>query len=327
MISLPLALMVVVAVVFVVPLTISAISSSRHRRRIEGVGADSQHERAAADVVRHAQRRAIIAVVFALVLFTAITAIGFAEPQMLGLPLGIAPGLAVSGGLLLFSASVPPRIPQPAQNSAALSRRYPWSFGPRWAFALPVAVAAAFIAFLVATGITSSPGDDGLYRSISVADANTSSTAGPYPGWFYGLPLIAVTIVLAIATLLALHRVSVTPSLPNAELAELDGRWRSASTLVITKLSTSALLIYFGGTAFIAGNATNNVASRYTATGDTFSVTFRQPEFAIGVSLQLLGAVLAVAGLIFLSAAATAALSLRSTAQSDADAAQIAERT
>ncbi|WP_141629969.1 hypothetical protein [Salinibacterium sp. PAMC 21357] len=191
---------------------------------------------------------------------------------------------------------------------------------------LPVVIAAAFVVMLVGTGLTASADENGLLRVITVAEATTSSTASPYPGWFYGVPLIAVTVVLAVSTLLALSRVSATQSLPIEGFAELDRQWRAGSTLVITKLSTSALLLYFGGTAFIAGQATRNVATTYTAAGDTFSATFRQPELAIGVSLQVLGAVLAISGLVFLAAAASTALTLRLTVQSSEGAAPAAER-
>ena len=326
MISLPIALAVFIATVFVVPLVIRVISASRHRQGSDGELAQAQRNQVAADVAKHAQRRAVVSVAFAIALFVAIASVGITEPQLLGVPFGIAPGLAVSGGLLLFAASAPLRIAQPARNSAELNRRYPWSFGPRWVFVLPVAIAAAFVALLVGTGLTSSVDDAGLARAITVADATMSSTASPYPGWFYGVPLIAVTVVLAVSTLLALSRVSATPALPNEGLAELDRQWRSVSTLVITKLSTSALLLYFGGTAFIAGQATRNVATTFTAVGDTFSATFRQPEFAIGVSLQVLGGLLAISGLIFLAAAASTALTLRVRVQFSADAVHAADR-
>ncbi|MEV8252817.1 hypothetical protein AB0O95_02505 [Rhodoglobus sp. NPDC076762] len=326
MISLSAALALIIATVFVIPLIIRLSAETRHRRRFADEGVNAQHEQVAADVARHAQRRAVVSVAFAIALFVAIASVGIGAPQLLGLPFGIAPGLAVSGGLLLFAASAPLRIAQPARNSAELNRRHPWSFGPRWVFVLPLAIAAAFVALLVATGLTASADEMGLSRAITAADATTSSTAGPYPGWFYGVPLIAVTVVLAVSTLLALSRVSATPSLPNEGLAELDRQWRSVSTLVITKLSTSALLLYFGGTAFIAGQATRNVATTYTALGDAFSSTFRQPEFAIAVSLQLLGGLLAISGLVFLAAAVSSALTLRMKVQFPADTAPAAGR-
>jgi hypothetical protein len=297
----------------VVLIVVSMVLSSRDHHGAGRMPVNEVQESLAAGVVQHAERRVVIAIGFTIAVFTAIASIGFAAPQLLGVPLAIAPGLAVSGALLLFAASVPPLASNPAINSAVLKRRHPWSFGPRWTFIAPLGIAAAFVAFLIVTGITSSPDSNGLYRGISVTDATTSSTASPYPGWFYGLPLMVVTVVLAMSTLLALRRVSATPSLPNTRLAPLDRHWREVSTLVITKLTTAALLSYFGGTAFIAGQATHNAATSFAATAGT---AIREPDFAAGVTFQIIGGILALSGLAFFVAATFTAVSLRTRAQS-----------
>ena len=260
-------------------------------------------------VITHARRRVVVAVGFSVALFFAVACVGFTAPQLLGIPLGLAPGLAVSGGLLLFAATPSASVPPYERTSASLRPRDPWSFGPRWAFVLPLTIAATLIAFLVWTGINSSPDENGLHRTISVVDATSKSTSGPYPGWFYGVPLIAVTVVLAASTVLALGRVSKTPSIPKVDLAAVDRRWREASTRVITNLSTAALLGYFGGTAFTAGQATVNVAM----TGGPGGYIFRQPEFAVGIVFLVAGALLAAAGLVFLILSARDAMTLRTS--------------
>ena len=174
---------------------------------------------------------------------------------------------------------------------------------------LPLTIAAVLIAFLVWTGINSSADENGLYRTISVVDATAKFTSGPYPGWFYGVPLIAVAVVLAASTVLALGRVSKTPSIPKVDLAAVDRWWRESSTRVITNISTAALFGYFGGTAFTAGQATVNVA----VTGGTGGYLFRQPEFAVGIIFLVTGALLAAAGLVFLIFSARAAMTLRTS--------------
>lgn len=283
---------------------------------LRGGGADAgmaltDAERAVAHhAIARARRRALAAVGLSIVLFVAVAWIGIAAPQLLGLPLGLAPGIAVSGGLLLFAATPSARIARQESTSASLDPRAPWSFGRRGTFALPLTVAGALIAFLVWTGISSSPDENGLRRTISLGDATSMSTASPYPGWFYGLPLILVTVALAVTTMLALARVSTTPSMPAVALTELDRRWREASTRVITHLSTAALLGYFGGTAFIAGQATHSVATVLDASG----YADRQPESAAGITMMVAGAALAATGLVFLVLAAARASGVRSDA-------------
>lgn len=324
MISFPLVLAVLATALCVVLIAVSMTALSRDRHGVSHPAADPLQKSSGAGVVRHAQRGAVVAVAFTISVFMVIASIGFATPQLLGVPFGIAPGLAVSGGLLLFAASAPPRTRNTAINSAALDRRLPWSFGPRWGFTLPLGIAAAFVVFLIVTGITSSPDENGLYRTISIADATSSSTAGPYPGWFYGFPLILVTLVLATSTLLALRRVSATRSLSNTSLASLDQHWREVSTLVITKLSTAALLAYFGGTAFIAGQAVHNVATSFST---TTGYTLQQPEFAVGVTLQIVGGISAISGLAFLVASALTAATLRTRVLSAMHGDAVADRT
>lgn len=324
MISIPLVLAVLGTALCVVIIAVSVTSLSRERHGVGRSAADPLRKSLMAGVVRHAHRRAVVAVAFTIAVFMVIASVGFATPQLLGVPFGIAPGLAVSGGLLLFAASAPPRTRNAAINSAALDRRLPWSFGPRWVFTLPLGIAAAFVVFLIVTGISSSPDENGLYRSISVADATTSSTASPYPGWFYGFPLIVVTVVLATSTLLALRRVSATRTSSNTGLATLDRLWREVSTLVVTKLSTAALLAYFGGTAFIAGQAVHSVAISYETTA---GYTLQQPEFAIGVTLLIVGGLFVISGFAFLISAAVTAATLRTQVQSEIQVDAIADRT
>lgn len=311
MISLPALFTVSASLLGLVLIVAALIGLWRRGRTVDHVKSAANDTSVAEHAVRHAQRRAVVAVVFSIAMFVAISSVAFAAPQFLGIPLAAAPGLAVSGGLLLFAATPPAPVPKRERNSALLRPRLPWSFGPKWSFLLPLAVAAGFIIFLIWAGITSSPDARGLYRTISVSGDATSSTASPYPGWFYGAPLIVVTVVLAISTILALVRISSTPSLPAAELAHLDHHWRNISTRVITKLSTAAMLGYFGGAAFIAGQATHNVASSRGIN----DYVLRQPEFAIGATLLVAGSVLAIAALVFLILAAFDAATLRTAAR------------
>lgn len=254
-----------------------------------------------------AQLRAVSAVVFSVAVFLVLFRVSIALTGLVGLPLALTAGSAASAGLLLYSALPPSRMPAAARSTAALTPRKPWSFGKRRTFLLPLTVVAAYAAFLLATGLTSSPDEQGRFRSIEIATENFSAAAGPYPGWYYGIPLILVTVALAGSTYLALRRISSSPSLPDPLMAALDRAWRETSTRVVVRLATGALLGYFGGTAVVAGQAMINVASSVDGTGPV------QPLLGLGIASAAVGAALALAGVVLLVLAARGALTIRAT--------------
>lgn len=254
-----------------------------------------------------AQLRALVAVAFTVVMFLALFRASIALTGLVGLPVALTAGSSASAGLLLYSALPAAKLPAATHNSAALIRRSPWSFGRRRTFLLPLAVIAAFGAFLVATGVTSSTDEQGRHRLIRIDDALHGSAAGPYPGWFYGVPLLLVTLALAASAFLALRRISSSPALPDPRMAALDRRWREVSTQVVVRLATGALLGYFGGTAVVAGRAMMNVAWNFDGTGHA------QPLFALGITSAVAGAALALAGVFVFALAVKGALTIRAT--------------
>lgn len=94
-----------------------------------------------------------------------------------------------------------------------------------------------------------------------------STTASPYPGWYYALPLILALVLLAVATWLALARVARTPSLPGAGLAAHDRAWRVVSIRVLVSLVAATVTMQLGGVLVIAGTSVNSVAGGVVATG------------------------------------------------------------
>jgi hypothetical protein len=255
-----------------------------------------------AAVARAAIRRFNGCLVAALLVATAVFVVLFLDPfaiqrpQWLGVGLAVSPGIAAVVGLLTLAAIGPVRWPaaRSGPRSAELATRTLGRFGPRWGFALPLATAALLVAFLVATGIASSADENGLYRQLTLDRVDGSGSAGPYPGWFYGVPVIAVTVVLALATLVALFRIANSPSAGSEHLAAIDERLRRAATRSVMLLGTSSLLFYFGAVVFFAGQAGRSVSDQVRATGSGYVHNFAQPQFAIGVVEMVLGALLAV---------------------------------
>ncbi|WP_140425732.1 hypothetical protein [Cryobacterium sp. N19] len=223
------------------------------------------------------------------VVLWALDLVNQAHPGWYGLPLMIAPGLAATLGLLVF-ALCPTRIvtDRASRRSADLMPRRVWSYGPAWGFLLPLTAAATVVAFAIIAGLASSPQPDGAFRSITIG----SSTAGPYPGWYYGLPLIGLTVLLAAATLFALGRIASAAR--SEQFSDLDRAVRILATRVVMQLSSGALFLYFGGVLLFAGWTTSNAATVFAPGGVALSSV--QPAAAIGLTEVIAGLVVALLG-------------------------------
>lgn len=203
---------------------------------------------------RAARRRSLASVGLALALLAA----GFASVQLapgwLGAGASLAPTLAGIGGLALYAA-----IPTPKDDgtqpryAASLARRTPWNVAPKAALTALGAAILLLLVLLVFTGVTSSPDALGHFRSITFTAPSSVSSAGPYPGWFYAVPLLVGTPLLALAAWAALRRIATTASFPGEALEELDSVWRARSAQIVVGLATAAVCLQLGGIALSAG--------------------------------------------------------------------------
>lgn len=216
-----------------------------------------------------------------------------AQPGWYGLPLMLAPGVAAAIGLLVF-ALTPTRIvtDRPKRRSANLVPRRVWTYGPAWGFLLPLCAAVAVVVFAIIAGLAASAPPDGAFRSITIG----SRTAGPYPGWYYGVPLIGLTVLLAAATLFALGRIASAAR--SEQFDELDRSVRVLATRVVMQLSSGALFLYSGGVLLVAGWATRNAAVTFLPGGATSAV---QPAAAFGLTELVAGLVVALLGGVLVS--------------------------
>ncbi len=119
----------------------------------------------------------------------------------------------------------------------------------RWPVTAVTSVLATAAA-LVAGGLLADR--DG--RSISRATATTSHTAGPFPGWHYGVPqLLTLAVCVGLATLVALASVRrpavVTASLPTDLLLRRASAARACRALVCGSLLTLGADLAVGGLA------------------------------------------------------------------------------
>lgn len=232
-------------------------------------------------------------------------------PDATGLPLTLAPGLAA--GLALLGFAVWPTVTPAAsgQSSATLGRREAWSYGSGRSLLVPAALAIAYLALLAGAAVVASPDDAGLMRSFSQTQGALASSAGPFPGSFYGIPLAVVTVLLMASTYAALRRIAssatVSPA-PVGGAAAIDRRWREIATRVVVRLSTSALLGYAGASMVFAGSAMRR-ASTFAENGGYDTVWS-----PIGAAVAGAGLVAILAAAVVGGAAVAAVLSLRSEA-------------
>lgn len=232
-------------------LTVVALGFTRARRALTNVDGRTLTDPRVLAVLTSARRRMFMSVGSAMAVFVACFAVP-PLPGIPGIPQAVAPLLAASAGLLLYTCT-PPKASghEDAHRSASLVPRYPWTFAS-WRMAMMLALTVVLlIALLVFAGTTASDDDQGRWsRAFSYTNGEISGLTSPYPGWYYGLPIIGATALLAAATVLALHRVASTPSLPGRDLEDQNRRWGTGLTRVIVATAETALLFQLGGVAF-----------------------------------------------------------------------------
>ena len=174
----------------------------------------------------------------------------------------------------------------------------------------PVLAAVLLIAYLCFTMATASPDDSGLMRSISLTygrDGELTGSAGPYPGSYYSVPLIAVTVLLLALTCCALWRIAHTPSVPDERYAHADRLWRVALTRFTVFLSVGSMLAYAVAVLLVAGSAVVRVGTN----GGTWPASYADDVYpTLGWAQIVVGDVLAIAALAFLVMAVMSAVRL-----------------
>ena len=215
-----------------------------------------------------------------------------------GLPILLAPACFALGTVATIAVVGVPAVAPTNRREAELFSRRPWSFGPGWAYVAPAVSAAAVIVFAIAAGLTSSPTQDGTWRGFTIESEVGSSTASPYPGWFYSVPLIVVTVALFAATSAALARLSAAPLRGTAEDRAVGVLVRQRLTRFVLLAGTGSLLVYFGGALNIAGLAMGNAARGGPGGVDhTGLLLFGEVGFITGLAFGLFGAALVLAAI------------------------------
>ncbi|HAY42793.1 MAG TPA: hypothetical protein DCY59_04250 [Micrococcaceae bacterium] len=216
-----------------------------------------------------------------------------AFPKANGIHLVLLPvGAWVLVVLLLIFWPIPHDLRVANENndsrvSADLTPRSTRMFGPVWAVLAPTALLVASLAGLVISGIASSPDERGRYRELpfqalsgAQVDANMTvteslaieGTTGPFPGWYYGVPLMTLLVIGALLTLWALNINVRRPSLRSASLQEFDRAVRTHNGYILSTGFTAALCFQLLPPVLMAAGAIYN--SGYNAVyvvGETYA--------------------------------------------------------
>ncbi len=158
---------------------------------------------------------------------------------------------------------------------------------PRWLRRVTWAWAGTLVVALVITGLTAV---EGRRFRISADAGLTERTAGPYPGWDFGIPLLVATVVLVACAEGTLRLVARRPAVVDADPA-YDAASRRLSAHRVLRGAQLVLGWMLAGVLVAAGGAIVNAQ-----------------EMAVGAPLVALGYVLAVAVLCLALVPARAAV-------------------
>lgn len=208
-----------------------------------------------------------------------------------GLTAGVLTGLLPTVTGLLFLAvhtigeSTWPR-PTGTVRRAPLTPRTVADLAPRGLRRLVRAWAATLVVTLVVSGLVADGG-----RAITRAWEQGSTTASPFPGWYYGVPLLVATGVVVAASEGVLRLIARRPAVMDAQ-PEWDLGLRRLSAHRVLRGTQLVLGLTTAGVLLVAGTAVRSVA-RSGAAG-TFPPG--SPGLAVvGVAVALLGAVAGLA--------------------------------
>ncbi len=171
-----------------------------------------------------------------------------------GLYAGVAAGLlpAVLGLVFLGVHAIGERTwprPEGSVRRANLSPRAT-PRGPRWLRRLTWTWAGLLVAALVVAGATSSNG-----RAVTAPYAsNAVVSAGPYPGWYYGIPLLIAAALVLAATEGVLRLIGRRPAVVDADPA-YDAASRELSAHRALRGVHLVLALTVGGVLSVMGSA------------------------------------------------------------------------
>ncbi len=154
--------------------------------------------------------------------------------------------------------------PEGGRRRARLTVRRSRDFTPARLRVLQLGSAGVLLLSLAAFAVVA--GQDG--RSLTVVRPTTGASAGPFPGWWYGLPLAGgLLLVLAVAEL-ALAQVRARPAVMDADPVA-EHALRRASAHRVLRAAAAGALLTVAGTWVVAGGALTSLATTLAMNGQS----------------------------------------------------------
>jgi|GEM_PF-3443364 len=248
-------------------------------------------------------------------------------PRLVGLPVLIIPLVVWSVWAAVLALPGRPAAPEGGARSADLAVRSARTLGPAWALPLPAFLALLVAACTAVAGMVSGPDESGRLRHLEYAGRGYEldptgtvvtevlagqGSAGPFPGWYYGVPVLVLLVAGCLAGLGAMARVASRPRPADTGLWPLDDVLRTLGAYVITTGSAALLSVQLGVLGLMAAIPLRSASMMDNLQiGDAWSgaATPQGPLAALA---------LAVAGgsvLLVLAGAVLGGLALRGTAE------------
>lgn len=250
-------------------------------------------------------------------------------PRLYGLPLVAAPAImAVLAAAVYAFWRIPHEFPaaDPSPSgriSADLTPRSTGMFGPAWGIALPGVLLIGTIGGLIVAGMFSSPDEKGLYRDLPYVSTNgaqldensvvtqihmSEGASGPFPGWYYGVPVMALLVLAGILTLWALNVNARRPRLRSSGLQGFDNAVRTHNGYVLSTGLSALLCFQTLPLVLLAASSIVNSGYRTTyAIGQVYDDTavpdsvLDPAHAALAMSLAGVGLLLGVTGIVLLA--------------------------
>ena len=207
-----------------------------------------------------------------------------------GVYLGLVPAVA---GLTFAAVHALGELTWPRPSGmvrrAPLTRRTSGDVAPGWLRRVLWGWAALAVVTLVGCGLAADGG-----RAISRSVSGGSSSSGPFPGWYFGVPLLVAVVVVVVAAEGVLRLVADRPVVSDAD-PRWDGALRRLSAHRVLRGAQLVLAWTTAGVLVVAGAAVRNVGTEVTPDGVTTAVGAYP---AVGLTLLLLGLAIAIAGLV-----------------------------
>jgi hypothetical protein len=290
------AVVVLFGLVVVVPCLVAGlVLAVTGRRDVEAVRAARRHDTL---ITLSTVLAALLTAVGVLSLPVVWTATYLPSPAAPGALLAAGPfAVAVVACLVRAAGELTWPRPQGTVRTAPLNRRTVGGLGG-WRLWVLHGTSVLLVVVLVTTGLTATDGTTVAAQERAVPGVGTvSGSAGPYPGWPYGMPMLvglAATLVCAYVTLRVIVRRAPLAGLGHEEDDAL--RRTSAGRLL------SVLQLCVGGAAalvlVVAGQAARNAGTTHYAVDDVWQEVADPALVGPGTAALVLGLVVGVASVV-----------------------------